>query len=203
MPHQYISVAQRLVCELDLQDGIIAKLASAGLGALDKAVRIITRENREQIAAILVALPERDPVQAIIELSTVGEGNSEEVNRRASRPLRRCYNLPPDLRSEFREKICDATRANNPGARAGETLDERVMPISGLSVTECVELDAFLGQISGSVIDGVLTETQLSRRMARYVESVGAQALSEGIDTITDEYRAPAAARAAPSLPAP
>lgn len=103
---QYMNVASRLVFDMNLDEVTMAKLASVGLTALDKAMRVITPENRDQVLTLLTSLGEKDAIQAIIDMGDAGKGqDAQKINLRVIRLLRDFHDLPPDLQQEFRSTI--------------------------------------------------------------------------------------------------
>lgn len=102
---QYMSVAQKFVFELNISEEILAKLSLAGITALEKAGRIITPQNKDEIIDAILGLGEKDAIQRLIELSSGDEPKPEKATMRVLALLREFNSMPPDLQIEFRNRI--------------------------------------------------------------------------------------------------
>jgi hypothetical protein len=103
---QYINVARTYVFELDLPDNVLAKLSLAGISAMEKAGKIINDSNKEEVISALTTLAEKDAVQRIIELSaSAAVSGPPSTEMRVLRLLKEFYGLPPDMQSDFKDKL--------------------------------------------------------------------------------------------------
>lgn len=107
---QYITVAKKFVYELDLDEAMLRKLSTAGMSALEKAAKIITDENKDEMLSVLTALSDRDAIQRMVEMTTDvneanAEANSEKTTFSVLRILKEYHQLPPELQQEFRIRL--------------------------------------------------------------------------------------------------
>lgn len=120
---QYMAVAKKFIFEMDLSQQVLAKLSLAGITALEKAATQMTKENQEEIVAILSELAERDAIQQLLELSHEDEPVKDKPNLRVLSLLRQFSELPPDMQLQFKEKIL----GNEKRRKASREADERAM----------------------------------------------------------------------------
>lgn len=108
---QYMNVARRLVFEMELDESTLANLANVGMTALNKAVRVITQENKDRVFAMLTSLGEKDAIQAIIDMGRETPVSAGRINLRVIKLMREFQDLPPDLQNEFLQSIRKKTPA--------------------------------------------------------------------------------------------
>lgn len=102
---QYMSVAKKFVFELDLPQQTLAKLSLAGITALEKAANTMSKENQEEVIAILDTLAERDAIQQLMELAKEDEPVKDKPSLRVLSILKQIYELPPDMQQQVKEKL--------------------------------------------------------------------------------------------------
>lgn len=104
---QYINVAKKFVYELDLDDRTLAKLAMAGISALEKAGKVINEGNQDDVIAALTSLSERDAIQRILDISSDSDDPEKPKvpGMRVLRILKEYHELPPDLQMDFRDRL--------------------------------------------------------------------------------------------------
>lgn len=107
--YQYMRVAKRFFYELRLSQSEIDEISMVGMRLLDQAAKIITKDNKDEIIAMLVCLGERDARAALAEYA---EGNPapelvlpENRRPKMSAPVAKLYreirSLPDDQKIEL------------------------------------------------------------------------------------------------------
>jgi hypothetical protein len=114
---QYMRVAQKFITDLRLSDGELDQIAMTSFRALDKASRVITPANKDEVLSVLANLAGRDAVEQIINMSAGVRPEGEIVSLRVIRLLADYHYLPPDLQQQFMdrlERVQRARRESNP-----------------------------------------------------------------------------------------
>jgi hypothetical protein len=108
-PHaarQYINVARKFVFEMDLTQEVLEVISAAGVTALERAAKMITEDNKDEVIAVLTSLSERDAVQAILDIGAESKKTESSPSMmRVLKLLREYHELPPDLQQEFRGRL--------------------------------------------------------------------------------------------------
>lgn len=102
---QYMAVARKYIFDMDLPEETLGKLSMAGIGALEKAGKVINDENQSDMIDVLTSLSEKDAIQRIIEMSGEDESSSDKPTLRVLKMLRDFYDMPPDLQVDFLGKV--------------------------------------------------------------------------------------------------
>lgn len=102
---QYMAVARKYIFDMDLSEETLGKLSMAGIGALEKAGKVINDENQADLIDVLTNLSEKDAIQRIIEMSGNDDSISDKPTLRVLRMLREFYEMPPDLQVDFLGKV--------------------------------------------------------------------------------------------------
>lgn len=107
---QYINVARTFIFDMDLPQETLGRLSVAGISALEKAGKVISDDNREEVIAVLANLSERDAIQRIVELSSGEPTQPSQPSLRVLKLLREFFEMPPDMQSEFLGKLGNTRR---------------------------------------------------------------------------------------------
>jgi hypothetical protein len=109
---QFMRVAKKFVLDLKLDETTLDELACVNFRILDLAARIITRENQEEVLALVLALGERDAKVALSELTGANVEPEQRMARDVRSLMRRFRELPDDYRSAFMEQLNGRRRSD-------------------------------------------------------------------------------------------
>ena len=102
---QYMAVSKKFVFELDLPQQTLSKLSLAGITALEKAANTMSKENQEEVIAILDTLAERDAIQQLMEMAKEDDTVKDKPSLRVLSILKQISELPPDMQQQVKEKL--------------------------------------------------------------------------------------------------
>jgi hypothetical protein len=102
----YMRVARRFFLELQIEDHVVAALASVSMNTLDVAAKIVTKENLEDVVAILTSLTDRDARAELEVLVPRRNGEAPSDQPAQLKKILALYRtLPEDQRIDFRNEV--------------------------------------------------------------------------------------------------
>lgn len=123
--HQFMKVAKAFVFEQALSNEELEDIATANFRILGLAAKIITKENREDVIALLSALSERDARAALLEMGATEQGYQESGSAFSTIQappvkalMRKFRELPDDQRLEFLGQLAPKKGTAQSHARA-------------------------------------------------------------------------------------
>jgi len=122
---QFMKVAKAFVFDHALSNDELEEIATANFRILSLAAKIITKENRDDVIALLAVLGERDARAALIEMGANGqdgENGGSDFTPRPAAPvnalMRKFRELPDDQRLEFLGQLAPKKGVAQTHARA-------------------------------------------------------------------------------------
>lgn len=107
---QYMRVANKFFLDLEISEDLRAELALIGMSQLDRAARMITKDNQDDVIFALLTLSPRDCDLFIKEMATLQCGEEFNNSSDVTKALSNFRQLADDQRIEFLTRIGYSTR---------------------------------------------------------------------------------------------
>jgi hypothetical protein len=107
---QYMRVANKFFLELKISEDMRAELALVGMSQLDRAAKMITKDNQVDVVFALLTLSPRDCDLFLKEMATLERGEEFNHSSDVTKAISNFRQLADDQRIEFLARIGYTTR---------------------------------------------------------------------------------------------
>lgn len=111
---QYMKVAQKYICELNVSNEVISRLALVGMSVLEKSLSVVTSDNVEEVVGIMTSMPR---AEAIEELESMEQGEESLTQIKTSKTALKVLRAIEDLSHSSKIEVLNQIKSRSMKAR--------------------------------------------------------------------------------------